>query len=94
MALKEMQKMKLELDYSKFVKAYAEFGKGFIENRFTLKTFLRVLKYDKVGRDDRRDVVKFITDKKGNKTKIPFEVIFSMEGTNLKPFKRVLYSFQ
>ncbi len=93
-ALKEMRKMKLELDYSKFVKAYAEFGKGFIENRFTLKTFLRILKYDKPGPEGRRDVVKIITDKKGNKTRIPFEVIFSMEGTNIKPFKRVLYSFQ
>lgn len=93
-ALKEMKRLKLELDYSKFVKAYAEFGKGFIENRFTLKTFLRVLKYEKPGPDDRRDVPKFIADKKGNKTKVPFEVIFSMEGTNIKPFKRVLYSFQ
>jgi hypothetical protein len=93
-ALKEMQRFKLELDYTKFVKAYAEFGKGFIENRFTLKTFLRVLKYDRPGPEDRRDVVKMITDKNGNKIKIPFEVIFSMEGTNIKPFKKVLYTFQ
>jgi hypothetical protein len=40
------------------------------------------------------DMVKMIVDKKGNKTKVPFEVIFSMEGTNIKPFKKVLYSFQ
>lgn len=93
-ALKEMQKFRLEMDYSKFVKAYAEFGKGFIENRFTLKTFLRILKYDKPGPDDRRDVIKLISDKKGNKIRIPFEVIFSMEGTGIKPFKRVLYTYQ
>ncbi|MFI5389817.1 MAG: hypothetical protein ACHQYQ_00540 [Bacteriovoracales bacterium] len=93
-ALKEMGRTRLELNYEKFVKSYAEFGKGFIENRFTLKTFLRILKYDKPGPDDRRDQPKLTTDKKGNKLKVPFEVIFSMEGTNIKPFKKVLYTFQ
>ncbi len=93
-SLKEMYHLRNQFNYSKFVKTYAEFGKGFIENRFTLKTFLRVLKFEKPGPDDRRDKPKLISDKKGNKIKVPFEILFSMEGTNIKPFKKVLYSFE
>jgi len=41
-SLRAMKKYKAKLNYKKFVEAYAEFGKGFIRNRFTFKTILHL----------------------------------------------------
>jgi hypothetical protein len=41
-SLRAMKKHKAKLNYKKFVEAYAEFGKGFIRNRFTFKTILHL----------------------------------------------------
>ena len=40
--LKKMKYHKDKLDYANFVKAYADFGRGFIKNRFTFKTILHL----------------------------------------------------
>jgi hypothetical protein len=41
-SLRAMKKLKTKLNYKKFVEAYAEFGKGFIRNRFTFKSILHL----------------------------------------------------
>lgn len=96
-ALNKMWRHRKETDFKKFVQAYAAFGEGFIENRFTLKTMLRVLRYKKKAsgpQKGQRRVDKYVKDKKGRRTRVPFEVTFQIQGSNLAPFKQLLYSYK
>ncbi|RLA62767.1 MAG: hypothetical protein DRQ88_01850 [Epsilonproteobacteria bacterium] len=96
-ALNSMWRHRKEQNFKNFVEAYASFGEGFIENRFTLKTMLRVLKYRKKttgSQKGQRRVDKYVKDKKGRRTKIPFQVTFQIQGSNLAPFKQLLYTYK
>jgi len=96
-ALNEMWRHRKEQNFKNFVQAYASFGEGFIENRFTLKTMLRVLRFKKKAsgpQKGQRRVDKYVKDKKGRRTRVPFEVTFQIQGTNVGPFKQLLYSYK
>ena len=84
------------MDFKNFVKAYADFGKGFIENRFTMKTFLRMLRREfnpnikgegKFGKEKT-----IIVD--GKTSKIPYEIRLKIKGTNIAPIDKVLYTYK
>ena len=96
-ALNAMWRHRKEQNFKNFVKSYASFGEGFIENRFTLKTMLRVLRFNKKAsgpQKGQRRVDKYVKDKKGRRTRVPFEVTFQIQGSNLAPFKQLLYSYK
>jgi hypothetical protein len=96
-ALNEMWRHRKEQNFKNFVQSYAAFGEGFIENRFTLKTMLRILRFNKKAsgpQEGQRRVDKYVKDKRGRKTRVPFEVTFQIQGSNLAPFKQLLYSYK
>lgn len=108
-ALKRMKRSKTDGNYQEFVSAYADFGSGFIKNRFTMKTFLRMLRfvctpatYHNILRSnpnaDERDIQKVCPEKtvtvNGRPSKIPYLITFKIEGTGLKSFKDTLYGQQ
>lgn len=93
-ALRQMSLEKGNQNYDKFTRAFADFGKAMSTNRFTLKTILRMIKFEKAEQTDGefvRPPDKLRKTKSGRIIKIPFEMHFSMEGTNLAPYKRILY---
>lgn len=93
-ALLKMSQERAALNYDKFVQAFADFGEAMATNRFTLKTILRMLKFQKVEQTEGefvRPPDKLRKTKSGKIIKIPFEMYFSLEGTNLAPYRRVLY---
>lgn len=106
-ALIKMKQFKANGDYKHFVSAYADFGKGFIENRFTMKTFLRMLRYvctpatyQKLVKANpnasNEDILKVCPEKRvlvdGKPSKVPYVVKMKVQGTSLKTFDGVLYS--
>lgn len=93
-ALRVMHAEKENQNYDNFVKAFADFGQAMSTNRFSLKTILRMVKFEKVEQTEGefvRPPDKVRKAKSGRIIKIPFEIHFSMEGTNLAPYKRILY---
>jgi hypothetical protein len=93
-ALRQMYQERANQNYDKFTQAFADFGQGMATNRFSLKTILRMIKFEKVDQTEGefvRPPDKVRTTKSGRTIKIPFEMHFSMEGTNLTPYKRILY---
>ncbi len=105
--LMKMAKSKGNSDYKEFVKGYADFGKGFIENKFTMKTFLRLLRfkcrtsvYHKLIKErpylSKEEVLKICPEKRimvdGKLSKIPYEIKMKVQGTNIKPWSQTLYS--
>jgi hypothetical protein len=73
-ALKKMSQLKKENDYKKFVRVFADFGRGFIRNRFTLKTILHMTK----------------TAPKGPKGVKAVAVNLSIQGTGISPYEKEL----
>jgi len=95
-ALLRMVKLRADMDFKGLVKAYADFGKGFIENRFTMKTFLRMLRNEfnpGAQGEGKFGAEKFVTVD-GQKIKVPYEIILSIKGTNLAPYKQVLHTYK
>ena len=105
--LMKMAQSKGKSDYKGFVKGYADFGKGFIENKFTMKTFLRLLRfkcrtsvYHKLIKErpylSKQEVLKICPEKRimvdGKLSKIPYEIKMKVQGTNIKPWSQTLYS--
>jgi len=95
-ALQEMSKFRSDMNFKAFVQAYADFGKGFIENRFTMKTFLRMLRneFNPGASGDAKFGKEKMAMVDGQMSKIPYEIVLSIRGTNLAPYKQVLYSFK
>jgi hypothetical protein len=95
-ALKEMSKLRTDMNFKAFVKAYADFGKGFVENRFSMKTFLRMLRSE--FNPGAQGEAKYGAEKRvtvdGQSIKIPYEITLSIRGTNLAPYKQVLYTYK
>jgi hypothetical protein len=95
-ALKEMKKFRMDMDFKNFVKAYADFGKGFIENRFTMKTFLRMLRQE--YNPNLKGEEKFGKEKTiivdGKTSKIPYEITLKIKGTNIAPIDLTLYTYK
>jgi hypothetical protein len=95
-ALKEMKKFRMDMDFKNFVKAYADFGKGFIENRFTMKTFLRMLRQE--YNPNLKGEEKFGKEKTiivdGKTSKIPYEITLKIKGTNIAPIDLILYTYK
>jgi hypothetical protein len=95
-ALMTMQKHKKDVNYKDFVQSYADFGQGFIENRFTLKTFLRMLRYEfnpKAQGKAKWAKEKFVRFD-GKRTHVPYEVKIKIQGTHIAPFQKVLKSWK
>lgn len=107
-ALMKLKKFRDKQNYKGFVQAYADFGKGFINSRFSMKTFLRMLRYKctptffnklKVKSEITAENLKKVCPKKvisidGRPSKVPYEVKISIKGTNIAPWKKVLYSYK
>ncbi|TDJ09156.1 MAG: hypothetical protein E2O68_00715 [Deltaproteobacteria bacterium] len=95
-ALIKMKKHRSDINYKEFVQAYADFGQGFIENRFTLKTFLRMLRYEFNPRAQGK--AKWAKEKfirLGRKRmRVPYEVKIKIQGTHIAPFNKVLKSWK
>ncbi len=92
--LREMAEEKKNANFEKFVQSFAKFGEAMASNRFTLKTILRLVKYDNIYSPEGefiRPSEKMRKTKSGKMIRIPYEMHFSMEGTNLAPYKRILY---
>lgn len=95
-ALKEMKKYRMDMDFKNFVKAYADFGAGFIENRFTMKTFLRMLRKEYIPNakgEEKFGKEKIITVD-GKPSKIPYEITLNIKGTNIAPVNLTLYTYK
>jgi hypothetical protein len=105
-ALMKMSKYRLHGDYKEFVKAYADFGSGLIENRFTMKTFLRLLRYkcrsssyQALIKDrpelSQKEVLKVCPEKRisvdGRPSKVPYEIKMKVSATNMRPWAQTLY---
>lgn len=95
-ALQDMSKFRTDMNFKGFVQAYADFGRGFIENRFTMKTFLRMLRneFNPGATGEAKFGKEKMTLVDGKPSKIPYEIILSIRGTNLAPYKQVLYSYK
>jgi hypothetical protein len=95
-ALIKMKKHRDDVDYKKFVQAYADFGKGLIENRFTLKTFLRMLRFD--YNPNATGKTKFAKEKfilvDGKRIHVPYKVNIKIKGTHIAPVEKVLKSWE
>lgn len=96
-AYRALQKMKInskEKNYSEFNKSFAEFGRGFIENRFTLVTFLKLVKSHLIP--DSSDLGKFTKERmvmdEEKLIKPPFEIRIQIKGSNFAPFSKVMRS--
>lgn len=95
-ALREMKKYRMDMDFKNFVKAYADFGKGFIENRFTMKTFLRMLRNEfnpNIKGEGKFGKEKVITVD-GKPSKVPYEITLNIKGTNIAPVEKILYTYK
>jgi hypothetical protein len=95
-ALQDMSKFRSDMNFKAFVQAYADFGKGFIENRFTMKTFLRMLRneFNPGATGEAKFGKEKLTMVDGKMSKIPYEIVLSIKGTNLAPYKQVLYTYK
>jgi hypothetical protein len=95
-ALKEMKKSRLDMDFKNFVKSYAEFGKGFIENRFTMKTFLRMMRseFNPNMKGEEKYTKNRIIMVDGKPSKVPYEIILKIKGSNIAPVEKILYTYK
>jgi hypothetical protein len=107
-ALMKLKKFRDKQNYKGFVQAYADFGKGFINSRFSMKTFLRMLRYkctptffnklkgqSEVTAENLKKVCPLkVISIDGRPSKVPYEVKISIKGTNIAPWEKVLYSYK
>ncbi|RLA64774.1 MAG: hypothetical protein DRQ88_06740 [Epsilonproteobacteria bacterium] len=95
-ALIKMKKHRSDVNYKEFVQAYADFGQGFIENRFTLKTFLRMLRYEFNPRAQGK--AKYAKEKTitldRKRMRVPYEIKIKIQGTHIAPFNKTLKSWK
>ena len=73
-SLVKMSLLKKESNYKSFVKSFANFGEGFIRNRFTLRTILKLANDSPLGPKKQKSVV----------------VNFAIQGSKIRPYEKEL----
>lgn len=90
-ALQKMNSQRMEKNYTEFNKSFGDFGRAFIENKFTMMTFLKLIQFQ-FSSDFEKTAKERMVMHDGNLIKAPFIIRIQIKGSNMPPISRVMRS--
>ncbi len=90
-ALVKMKEQRMEKNYTEFNKSFGDFGRGFVENKFAMMTFLKLIQFHLSPDFEKTAKERMVMDD-GKLIKAPFIIRIQIKGSNMPPISRVMRS--